>query len=235
MKMLMKKLAISGGAILFIGGALVTGRLYSKVQALKSSQPQIAGIATEAHQNVPSDISSAPQALTADTNNQLPTPTVDPDPIVQCTMNANCGGGVKLLKASVCGQSVCCEVGSTWSLYGSKESCSQAQNAYFQATYVAPPTIKPTYPPCVLYYPVTKTYSTYYGLSPADCLSWQNGIPNPMPTTDPNIAKNAQDQFNQINNNMQNLTPSNTQYITGTPVPCSSLQGQANIIGGGCQ
>lgn len=248
--MLLKKIFLSTLGLLLIGGALITGRLYSKVQSLKANKPQVAGITTEAPQYIPSNnYPSAPVGLTTnvDTNVQVPIPTVDPDPIITCIFQHIPN---RTMRTSVCKSATECQLGNEWIFYSSMSACKAAQTQLIitpppvQQTstpysgYISPLTTSPSYPPCTVYFPATKVTETYTTLTPSDCVSWQDAARitgQPIPTTDPNIAKNAQDQFNQINNNMQNLTPTNTQYITGTPIPCSSLQGQANIVGGGCQ
>lgn len=203
---------ISG--LLFIIGLLTIGGLYTRERSLSNAiQPQVAGIATEAPEYTPNvNLSPTPAiTVTQNTTAQLPIPTVDPDPIINCTSQHL---GVLKLRASVCKVAVECflEAGK-YILASSEDDCKQKQKNYVDGYLggVTPPPIQ------------NYTYQApnYY-------------IP-PMPTTNPNIAKNAQDQFNQINNNMQNLTPTNTQYITGTPIPCSSLQGQANISQVNCQ
>lgn len=76
---------------------------------------------------------------------------IDPDPIIACNINSNCGGGTRQMKQSECNQSTCCtrspncgggaflttrsacssstccQVGGSWSIYSSKEKCTEAQ------------------------------------------------------------------------------------------------------------
>jgi peptidoglycan hydrolase-like protein with peptidoglycan-binding domain len=52
----------------------------------------------------------------------------DPDPLINCLVHPNCGGGTRLLRKSVCDQSICCQIGNSWIFYESKDKCLQDQN-----------------------------------------------------------------------------------------------------------
>ncbi len=71
---------------------------------------------------------------------QIPTATptenkevyIDPDPVIEC-QNPNCGS--INIKKSLCSNTVgyaCCQVGSTWTWYASRDKCSQDQANYIQ-------------------------------------------------------------------------------------------------------
>jgi hypothetical protein len=78
-------------------------------------------------------------------NSSWATPTpIDTNPTVACQLNSNCGNGVQYVKKSVCDEITCCQVGSTWAIYPSKESCIDAQNK-LQPTPTSTPT--PTFTP----------------------------------------------------------------------------------------
>jgi len=51
------------------------------------------------------------------------------DYLVNCTMHANCGGGIKRIKKSECNNGTCCQIGNNWIFYTSKDKCSQDQRA----------------------------------------------------------------------------------------------------------
>ncbi|MEM4711401.1 MAG: peptidoglycan-binding protein [Candidatus Woesearchaeota archaeon] len=62
------------------------------------------------------------------TNNNLN----DPDPLVNCLVHENCGGGSRLLKKSICDQSTCCQIGNSWIFYESKDKCKQDQENFYK-------------------------------------------------------------------------------------------------------
>lgn len=74
----------------------------------------------------------------------VPKPTVvqvytDPDPVVDCKSSyPNCYGSTIKLKRSQCSNITCCQIGSSWSLYQSLDSCKAAQNST-QANNAPPP------------------------------------------------------------------------------------------------
>jgi hypothetical protein len=55
------------------------------------------------------------------------------DPIVNCQINPNCGGGTKQMRQSECNTLVCCQIGSLWYIYPDSTSCSQAQQEYINS------------------------------------------------------------------------------------------------------
>jgi len=56
-------------------------------------------------------------------------PTIDPDPFVNCGISTECGGGTKLLRSSICSQSSCCQINGKWIYYDSVDKCKQDQNS----------------------------------------------------------------------------------------------------------
>jgi hypothetical protein len=87
-------------------------------------------------------------------NSSWATPTpIDTNPTVACQLNSNCGNGAQYVKKSVCEEITCCQVGSTWAIYPSKESCIDAQNK-LQPTITPTPTLTPTPTPT----PPSKAY-----------------------------------------------------------------------------
>lgn len=54
-------------------------------------------------------------------------PTIDPDPIINCNVHSNCGGGTKLLKKSICDNSICCQIRNQWLFYNDKSQCFRDQ------------------------------------------------------------------------------------------------------------
>ena len=93
---------------------------------------------------------------------------IDPDPIVSCNINSNCGGGTRQMKKSACTQSTCCQLGSTWSIYPNNTACDQAQTNYNSSK-----TSGVNYPPCTVYYPALNYSQTYIYTSPSQCSLWQ--------------------------------------------------------------
>lgn len=88
------------------------------------------------------DFKSAP---TPTTILQLtPTPTtkpkvyVNPDPIIPCTMSKECGGDIRQIKKSECTNGTCCQIGSTWIFYPSRDKCLQDQKASQPVVQQAP-------------------------------------------------------------------------------------------------
>jgi hypothetical protein len=55
---------------------------------------------------------------------------VETDPMVNCQISQNCGGGTKYLKKSDCDNSVCCEIGDEWFFYFSKDECNKDQKSF---------------------------------------------------------------------------------------------------------
>lgn len=113
---------------------------------------------------------------------------VDPDPIVNCNISSNCGGGNRQMKKSECNQSTCCQLGNAWSIYPNKTACTQAQNNYNSSK-----TSGANYPPCTVYYPALHISSTYSYTSPETCKQWQDtanaGSTNTLqPTQQPTTA-----------------------------------------------
>ena len=60
----------------------------------------------------------------------VPTPTINPDPLITCNINPNCSP--KLMKTSSCNRSTCCHIGNDWSWYDSTDQCDMAQKSYAQ-------------------------------------------------------------------------------------------------------
>ena len=67
----------------------------------------------------------------SNTNINVNTNNFDSDPLVNCQIHVNCGGGTRLLKKSICDQSTCCQIGNSWIFYESKSKCTQDQNSYW--------------------------------------------------------------------------------------------------------
>lgn len=88
----------------------------------------------------------------------VPTPTSNPDPIVNCLIHQDCGGGSKAMKSSECDKmvccgttkecgggskfiteaqcnnSTCCQIGNKWIFYTSSKKCDQDQESDNQQT-----------------------------------------------------------------------------------------------------
>lgn len=66
---------------------------------------------------------SSPQVKGVQTNNEN-------DPIVNCQISPECGGGSRQMKKSECEQSTCCQIGDKWYFYLSKDKCLEDQKNY---------------------------------------------------------------------------------------------------------
>lgn len=110
---------------------------------------------------------------------RISSPTSNPDPIVNCNIHANCGGGTKQMTKNDCQQSTCCEIGSNWYVYPNNSACDQAQENYSNL-YKSRSTTN--YPPCTVYYPALGYSNTCNYISPAQCASWQ-ALANSSSTT----------------------------------------------------
>lgn len=62
----------------------------------------------------------------------IPTPTSDPDPVIECKSEL-CNGG--WMPQSKCNQSTCCQIGDKWYFYLSKDKCRQDQETYWANYY----------------------------------------------------------------------------------------------------
>lgn len=103
-----------------------------------------------------------------------------------------------------------------------------------KAVFIPPPTPKPPYPVCTVYYPSSKVTLTYTTFSPSECSAEQAKASTYTNSgyTVPDVAGQAQQQFDHVNDNLQNFevtTPAPTQN------PCGNLQGNVNIVGGNCE
>lgn len=127
------------------------------------------------------------------TQSPSPNPTVKgtftSDPVITCNINANCGGGSRQLKQSICNIMTCCTIDArcggpkfitksecsnsyccffsdgTGKLLGSKSECdnyySNTPSNNLPVTNTYTPT---TYYTCTLYYPALNLYQTYNSL-----------------------------------------------------------------------
>lgn len=89
------------------------------------------------------------------------------DPMINCTMSANCGGGTRLVKQSECNQGTCCQIKSTWIWYPSKDQCTKDQSST-QVTQPIQQQAKPTTQLNYYCYDNTNKYS-YYTSSGEQC------------------------------------------------------------------
>jgi len=60
-----------------------------------------------------------------------PIPTIDPDPIVTCFTNINCGGD-RRVKKSECNKTCCSIEDNKWELVSSKEECNTRRDEYYK-------------------------------------------------------------------------------------------------------
>lgn len=142
---------------------------------------------------------SQPVAQTPEPTTQPSTPkpkvqgvitAVDNDPIINCTIHANCGGGTTKLKSSICKQSTCCRISGKWFFYESNAKCEQDQKNANNKQGGISNTVSPNYPPCTVFYPLLGYSRTYSYISPSQCSIWQTqassySSPMPQPTYAP--------------------------------------------------
>ena len=76
-----------------------------------------------------SNLEPTPTALPTPTPTTKPKVYVNPDPIIPCTMSKECGGDIRNIKKSECTNGTCCQIGSTWIFYPSRDKCLQDQKA----------------------------------------------------------------------------------------------------------
>lgn len=82
------------------------------------------------------------------------------DPVVACNVHESCGGGTKQLRQSVCSNSICCQVGNSWTFYEDKNRCLADQSSYNT-------TNNSQYVPCTV-------YGQTYNLTPEKCRYYQS-------------------------------------------------------------
>lgn len=106
--------------------------------------------------------------------NTLPPPVLETDPMVNCGIHQNCGGGTKYMKKVDCDNSTCCEIGDEWFFYFSKAECNKDQKKFSDELvrqmredmeddydYDVPTYTPPVYTPPPTYTPPTYTPPTY--------------------------------------------------------------------------
>ena len=75
--------------------------------------------------------------------------------MINCNISNNCGGGTRKIKQSECNNGTCCQIGSSWIFYTSRQKCTEDQNKY-NSNYTYP-----TYAPYPTYKPIpTVAYTT---------------------------------------------------------------------------
>ena len=127
---------------------------------------------------LPTSTNSSSQAVRDINTYQVPTPTTDPDPIIACEINTNCGGGTMQLRRSECSNTTCCQIGNKWVLYKDPNQCTSDQNTYYKTgdaggNYVLPHYSYPTYPPLQ-----TSEQTPGYSYSSPTATPYQQQAPN---------------------------------------------------------
>jgi len=128
------------------------------------------------------------------------------DPLVNCTVSTNCGGGTRQLKQSICNQSTCCQVGSTWLFYESKDKCIQDQQNYNNQnknTNVYIPTSQPSQNKV----PVFLSYLGYTKYCPSQNVSAVQSI-------DSTMSSKKSEWLTQRNQCVDNLFNTDSCYLT---------------------
>ena len=168
---------IAGGvAILIVVAGFLNQRVINLENAAKVNNYDTLKVTT----------SPSPTA-TPEVKGVVANPTVqNTDPIINCGISAECGGGSRQMKKSECTQTTCCQIGNKWYFYLSKTKCLADQASANQAKTPSYNTL-PNYAPCTVYYPVLGYSQTYNYISPAQCLTWQQqaGSYSSLPTYTP--------------------------------------------------
>lgn len=112
------------GAIILVGGAIHGGQTFSN---LTTTKPPPAPIPTSKPLPLPIYIPEVEGVKTTKTQ-----PVIDIDPIITCNISTNCGGGSRQMTKSECDQTICCQIGDSWSFYMSKDKCYQDQKANYE-------------------------------------------------------------------------------------------------------
>jgi hypothetical protein len=92
------------------------------------------------------------------------------DYMVNCNVSETCGGGTRRVKKSECDNSTCCQIGSSWVFYTSKDKCIQDQKNQIASQYIPPATNANTSPTSSKV-PVYLTYSSYSIYCPSQNVS----------------------------------------------------------------
>ena len=132
------------------------------------------------------------------------------DYMVTCNVNANCGGGTRRLKKSECDNSTCCQIGSSWFFYTSKDKCTQDQNSYNRSHTYTYPTMAPL--PTFKPWPTLEPYPTYVPYA----------SPTPIPYNPPHMTKT--ECYELIREKYQFAGP---QY--GCQIPCEPGTGPSSV------
>jgi len=131
-------------------GLLITGIV---VKNRKKEQKVITPIPSPKASIKPSPSLSPLPSLKPIYYSPKPKPVIDSNPLVNCNIHVNCGGGTKLLKQSECNKSICCGFNySGWKIYPSSEECTKAQQEENRQNNTYNPSIYdyPTYSPIPL-------------------------------------------------------------------------------------
>lgn len=201
--------------LLLVLGAFFGGQKLSNIDSFKN-----VAVSTP----VPTALPTVPPSTAAPTAKaQLVTTTVDSDPIINCNIHANCGGGTQKMRLSYCKKSVCCQIGSSYKVYGSNEECNKVQGS--------------NYPSCTIYYPSLGYSKTYNYTSPSDCEYWRQralersqtlNLPQINAGTLPAVEpyQYSQEYLDSLNNfnNVVNATWAPTQVVLPTPRCYATLE-----------
>lgn len=97
---------------------------FSVTTKYRSQIKKISNLEKQLERNISNDVSNT-QPVTV-----VQPKVIDADPMVNCNVHDNCGGGTRYIKKSVCENSTCCKVGDDWIFYFSKDECNKDQKEY---------------------------------------------------------------------------------------------------------
>lgn len=141
------------------------------------------------------------------------------DPIINCSISANCGGGNKQLRQSVCNNSTCCQIGENWYFYEDTNKCHQDQNSYLTNYYKNNSNINN--------YPTWIPLPTFTPLSTPIPFPTYNSYENSTPTSKPSYPQMTKSQC-QSNVNDKYRSQMNS-YGCSYPCPESGSCGSSSV------
>jgi len=160
-----------------------------------------------------------------------PIPTIDPDPVISCSLNEKCGGGTISMRRSECSNTTCCEIAGKWVVYKDRNQCTKDQETYWNNYYGAGNNyVAPTYAPIPIPTYSIPTYSPpVYVPSPTS--SYQAPTPNYAA-----LLQNCRDQANEEYNLTMRILRANGTSNSSSSVVAeqkrnSKLQQCQNLYG----
>ena len=180
---------------------------YSRAKYLEKQNQEAITTPTPTAQILPS-----PTPIPTPTPKPTPIKTTNPNPIIDCNVSVECGGGTKQMTSSACKQSTCCQIGNVWSLYKDLDTCKADQAKHYSNN--SDSNTITTNPPCEVYYASLGYSQTYTHLTADECNSRKamfggtnnTNTPVVVPTPTPDNSVAIQDCLNRANQTYNNAT-----------------------------